>query len=242
MGQQLNSRIPIEGLVVLYDAADPISYPGSGTTLYNLAANGMGDTLSLYGDLSFGSISNGVVNIGGNNNNTPEGCILRSTGSIADTLNGSFTSIGWIKRTTSKDAEVLSYRETWQRLAFTIFDTGMGFYQRETVDAGGDGSYNTFNTTVSVTNNLNEWNCYALVKSGSQWSFYKDGELIQTNTFDMTETISGVAYHVGAAWSDDDYLSNCMNGSVGPILHYNRPLSDVEILQVYKSHKSRYNA
>jgi len=235
-----NARIPTEGLVVLYDAADVNSYPGSGTTLYNLSASPMGDSMALYGDLAYGSITNGVVNISGANNSTNQGCILRSTGSIADTLNQSFTSIGWIKRTNSKDAEVLSYRETWQRLAFTIFDTGMGFYQRETVDAGADGSYNTFSTTVSVTNNLNEWNCYALVKSGSQWSFYKDGQLIQTNTFDMTETISGGGYHVGGAWSDDDYLSNCMNGSVGPVMHYTRPLSSNEILQVYNSHKGRF--
>lgn len=237
-----NARIPTDGLVVLYDAADINSYPGSGTSLNNLAPNPMGDTISLYGDLSYGSIGNGVVNLSGAGNSTPQGCILRSSASIADTLNQSFTSIGWIKRTNTANAEVLSYRETWQRLAFMIDGGSMGFYQRETVDAGGDGSYNTFSTTVSVTNNLNEWNCFALVKSGSQWSFYKDGQLLQTNTFDMTETISGAGYHVGAAWSDDDYLSNCMNGSVGPILHYTRPLSDQEILQVYNSHKGRYNA
>lgn len=232
-----NARIPTDELVVLYDAADINSYPGSGTSLNNLAPNPLGNTMSLYGDLSYGSISNGVVNLSGAGNSTAQGCILRSTGSIANTLNQSFTSIGWIKRTNTRDAEVLSYRETWQRLAFTIFDTGMGFYQREIAAPNGTNA-----TTVSVTNNLNEWNCFALVKSGSQWSFYKDGQLIQTNTFDMSETISGAGYHVGAAWSDDDYLSNGMNGSVGPILHYTRPLSDQEILQVYNSHKGRYNA
>jgi hypothetical protein len=232
-----NARITTDGLVVLYDAADINSYPGSGTSLNNLAPNPLGDTMSLYGDLAYGSISNSVVNLSGAGNSTSQGCILRSTGSIADTLNQSFTSIGWIKRTNTRDAEVLSYRETWQRLAFTIFDTGMGFYQREIAAPNGTNA-----TTVSVTNNLNEWNCFALVKSGSQWSFYKDGQLIQTNTFDMSETISGAGYHVGAAWSDDDYLSNGMNGSVGPVLHYTRPLSDQEILQVYNSHKGRYNA
>ena len=235
-----NPRIVTEGLRVLYDAADPNSYPGSGNSLNNLAPSGGGETISLYGNISYGSISNDVVNLSGAGDNTGNGCILRSTGTISDTLNGDFTSIGWIKRTNTRDAEVLSYRETWQRLSFAIFDTGMGFYQRETVDAGSDGSYNTFSTTVSVTNSLNVWNCYGLVKVGNQWSFYKDGELVQTNTFSMTETVSGAGYHVGAAWSDDDYLSNGMNGSVGPFMHYTSALSPEQMQQIYNAHKGRF--
>lgn len=237
-----NPRIVTAGLVVLYDAADPNCYPGSGNNLTNLAPNAAGSIISLYGDTSYGNISNGVVNLSGAGNNSSSGCILRSTGSITATLNGDFTTIGWIKRTNSRDAEVLSYRETWQRLAFTVSDTTMGFYQRETVDAGGDGSYGTASTKASVTNSLNVWNCYALVKAGNQWSFYKDGQLLQTNTFIPTETLSGNAYHVGGAWSDDDYLSNCMNGSVGPFMHYTQALSSEEVLQNYNAHKRRFNA
>jgi hypothetical protein len=230
-----NPRIVTDSLRVLYDAADPNSYPGSGNTLSNLAPSAEGETMSLYGNVAYGSIANGVVNLSGAGNNTGNGCILRSVGSITDTVNYSFTTVGWIKRTNSRDAEVMSYRETWQRLAFTIFDTGMGFYQRQIASP-----YSTNSTTVSVANDLNTWNCYGLVRSGNQWSFYKDGVLIQTNTFTPDETLSGVAYHVGAAWSDDDYLSNGMNGSVGPFMHYTRALSPSEIMQNYKAHKKRF--
>lgn len=230
-----NPRIVADNLRVLYDAADPNSYPGSGNTLNNLAPAGASETMSLYGNTSYGSITNGVVNLSGLGDSTSNGCILRSTGAITDTINYDFTTVGWIKRTNTRDAEVMSYRETWQRLAFTIFDTGMGFYQRQIASPN-----STNSTTVSVTNSLNVWNCYGLVRAGNQWSFYKDGTLVQTNTFTPDETLSGSGYHVGAAWSDDDYLSNGMNGSVGPFIHYTRALSADEILQNYLAHKQRF--
>lgn len=241
-----NARIPTDGLVVLYDAADPRCYPGSGITLYNLADSATYPSVSLQANYAeWGSIANGVVNIGGEGGATQNGTYLNGIGNLGETVTGSFTSIGWLYRTNNTDGEIFDYRGVGRRLTFDIYDSGMSFYQREIVDNNADGSYNTANTSVSVVNNLNEWNCFALVKSGSQWSFYKDGQLLQTNTFDFTEAdsyMSGSDYSIGIAWSDDDYPSRAMNGSIGPVLHYTRALSDQEILQVYNSHKGRYNA
>ena len=73
-----NPRIIPDNLSILYDAADSSCYPGSGTTLTNIAPNGVGGNMSLYGNTSYGSISNGIVNLSGAGNNTSNGCILRS--------------------------------------------------------------------------------------------------------------------------------------------------------------------
>lgn len=211
-----------------------------GTTIYNLAKSSGITGMSLYGNLSYGNITNGIVNLSASTAADSNGCILRSSESLTSTLNGNFTTMGWIKRTTSNSAELLSYRETWQRLALDIQDGGIYFYQRETVDANANGSYNTFSTGVSVTNDRNVWDHFALSKSGNQWSFYKNGQFIGTTTFSMTETVSGSGFHIGAAWSDDDYLGRGMNGSVGPVMHYSTALTAEEVLQNYNAHSARF--
>ena len=242
MGQYNNPRIPTDNLILFYDAANPNCYPGSGTTFTNLMKAERPDlpSMSFYFSSSYGSVSNGVITIGGledgTNNNT--GTFLRGLGSIGSTVNSDFTTIGWLRRTTSDSGEVLSYRETFVRLAFDIQNSQMVFYQRETTP-----SYSTRSTSVSVTNELNTWNCYALVRSGNNWSFYKDGSLLGTNNFVPTETISGGgAYHVGCAWSDDDYVSNAMEGDIGPIMHWTRALDAGEVQQVYYAHKKRFQS
>jgi hypothetical protein len=229
-------NIVTDGLVFYIDAANPLSYPGTGNTIYNLIRDTSYPSMALFGDTAnYGSIGNGVVTLGGASNNTSAGTILQGVGALGDTINSDFTTMGWQYRTASKSGEILSYRETSFRLSFDITDDAMVFYQRELVSP-----YTINSTNVSVVNNLNIWNHFALVRSGNSWSFYKNGVLLGTNTFTPTETLSGTAFHIGGAWSDDDYLSNCMNGSVGPTLHYTRALSSAEILQNFNSTRARF--
>ena len=235
MATNYNPRIVTDGLVLALDAGNTKSYPGSGTTVYNLVSSVVYPSVSLFGDLSYGSILNGVVNISGLSNNSSSGVILRGNGNLGNTINNDFTSIGWLYRTSSKSGEVLSYRQSSVRCSFDIVNTSMIFYQRETISP-----YTIRSTSVSITNNLNTWYCFALTKSGSSWSFYRNGTLVGTNSFTMTETISGSAFHIGGAWSDDDYLSNCMDGSIGPVMHYIRALTPQEVKQNYNATKSRF--
>jgi hypothetical protein len=231
-----NPKIVTSSLVLALDAGDINSYPGSGNTIYNIASGENYPSMTLYGDtVNYGSIGNGVVTLGGASNNTSSGTILRGLGNLGATINSDFTSMGWQYRTASKSGEILSYRETSFRLSFDITDDAMVFYQRELVSP-----YTINSTNVSVVNNLNIWNHFTLVRSGNFWSFYKNGSLVGTNTFTPTETLSGGAFHIGGAWSDDDYLSNCMNGKVGPTMHYTRALTATEIEQNYLAQKSRF--
>lgn len=231
-------RTVTNGLILSLDSTDKNSYPGSGTTWTDLSNANYIPSVTLSGDLAYSSFSNNVFNLSGSRNNTASGSYFIGYGNISQTLNYDFTTCGWIKRTTSADATVLEYRGSTVgvRLEFRISDAAMTFNQRETVSP-----YNTQATSVSVTNSLNVWNYFSLSKSGTNWSFYKDGSLIGTTTFTMTETI-GVGYlvSIGISWYDDDYFSNGMIGSVAAISHYNRALSSDEILQNYNATKTRF--
>jgi hypothetical protein len=231
-----NPRIVTQGLVLHLDAADKNCYPGSGNTIYNMVPGGNYPSMTLYGDTAnYGSIGNGVVTLGGAGNDTSSGTILRGLGSIGNTINTDFTSMGWQYRTGSRSAEILSYKEAGTRLALDVSNTTLRFYQRETVSP-----FTTNTTGVDVTNALNVWIHFTLVRYGNTWNFYKNGVLLASNTFVPTETLSGTVFHIGGAWSDDDYLSNCMEGNVGPTMHYTRALTSQEILQNYTATKSRF--
>jgi hypothetical protein len=225
------------GLVLFLDAGNVKSYPGSGSTVSNLIPGASYPSVSLFGDtVNYGSIANGVVTLGGAKNNSSSGTILRGAGNLGTTVNSDFSSMGWLYRTSAYSGEILSYVESSFRVSFDIDSAAMTFYQRM------QNSPYTVNTTgVVVTNALNIWIHFALTKTGNSWAFYKNGALLATNTFTMNEVIpAGTAFHIGGAWSDDDYLSNCMDGKVGPIMHYTRALSTAEVQQNFNAHKGRF--
>ena len=87
---------------------------------------------------------------------------------------------------------------------------------------------------------LNKWNHFTAVKSSSTMSFYMNGKLIATNSYTLSETITGTSFSIGAAWSDDDYLSNGMDGDVGLTSHYTKAFIAEEVLQNYNATKSRF--
>lgn len=235
MGLHHSPRIVTDSLVICLDPAYTPSVVGT-TQLNNLADTSFNTHASLYaGSNGYGTIANGVVTISGNTANSTEGNFLRGVANTGTTVNGNFTTCGWIYRTSSTKGVIMEYRGGSFRCSFQIHDSGMYFYQRETFSP-----FTTNSTSVGNTNGQNSWDFFALTKSGTLWTFYKNGLPVGSNTYVLTETITNSAYSIGAAWSDDDYYSNCMDGMLGAHYHYTKALSDAEILQNYNALKSRY--
>ena len=228
--------IVTSGLTILFDVNSPGGVTGT-TTLNNMVPSGPISSVALYPTSTYGYITSGSVYISGSNNNTSAGTFLLGYGDLASTINNDFTTNGWVYRQTTRKATICEYRGTFYRLEFSANDSSMYFNQRNV------NSPNTTNTTsVSVTNVLNKWDYFSLSKSGTSWSFYKNGALVGTTTFTMAETIGvGNFITLGIAWSDDDYASNTMVGYIGPFAHYNRALSASEIAQNYNALKSRFD-
>tara|TARA_R110002074_G_scaffold4266_3_gene21285 strand:+ start:507 stop:1220 length:714 start_codon:yes stop_codon:yes gene_type:complete len=230
-----NARIPTRDLLIYIDVANKKCYSGSGSTFNNLADYTNYASATFGGTTSYGTVSDNVIVLTGAGSSTTTGAYITGSGSIAETINADFTTIGW-QKATSQYGEVMSYRQASFRLSFDVSGSNMHFYQRETTNP-----FTTNSTGVSTTNSLNTWYCYALVKSGTSYSFYKNGVLIGTNTFNITETLgSGTAWHIGAAWSDDDYLSSSGRGHYGPHMHYTTDLTAAEISQVFEAQRGRF--
>jgi len=241
MGAAGGPNIVTDSLEFCYDAANPKSYPGSGNNISDLANNY--SDMALYGNTSYGGFhrdgtKDGAVTLTASGIADTNGCILRnSTDNISTHTNSSFSTMGWMYRTSSNSAELMSYREVWTRLSLEITDTGIFFNQRNT-----SSPYATNTTSKSVTNSRNVWDFFALTSDGTKWTFYKNSSNLGTNTFSMGETTpSATKFHIGAAWSDDDYLGRGMNGMVGHVLHYTKTLTSGEVFQNYNATKTRYD-
>ena len=228
-----------DGLQLHLDAADEHSYR-SATSINNLVTN-IGGYGYFSGNTSLGNFNAGTINISGaGGTTTNDGCVFLGTTNnfnIGNSINNGndFTSCGWLYRTTNDSGEVLNYRNSPFRLTFDISNNWMHFYQRETVSP-----YTMRSIAVSVTNSLNKWDYFVVSRSGTTFSFYKNGIFVDSRTMTFTETISSTFFSIGYAWTDDDYTSAAMDGSIGPVSHYTRALSASEILQNYNATKGRY--
>jgi hypothetical protein len=229
-------KIVTDRLVLALDAADRNSYVSSSTIWNDVSNGGYISSVTLSGDLSYSSFTNNSFYLSGASNSTSSGSYFIGLGNISETINNDFTTCGWINRTTSTKATILEYRGVGFRLEFLVNNTEMRFSQRNL------NAPNTTNSTfVNSTNPLNTWEYYSLSKTGTSWSFYKNGVLVGTNTFTMGETIStGTRISIGIAWSDDDFFSNGMTGFVGAVSHYIKALSAQEIQQNYNAQKARF--
>ena len=236
MGQNYGSKIVTSGLMVHIDAANPKCYPGTGLDFSNLVIGNPGVIAQLYGDTSnYGQVVDGTIELGGAAGANTSGTMLRGYLDLTHTVNTEFTSSAWMYFTGTY-GEIMSYRETPRRLSTYVTSSGIYFNQRRSVDP-----FDTQTTGVTVSNPLNEWAHFCVTKLGNIFSFYKNGTLIGETTLSLLEPISSSgAFHVGIAWSDDDYLSNVMDGRVGPVMHYNRALSAQEVLYNFEASRGRF--
>jgi hypothetical protein len=220
------SSIITSGLVMNLDAGNASSYPGSGTTWYDLSGSGNDGTLTLgptYSSANGGSIVlDGVNDYISFNNLTTSSLGLTST-------NGA-TLICWAKIT-------LLTRFTG---VFTFWSTA------DNVDFGWDIIDSTNNlriwknttqtlTGVSLTPYSNLWTQYVLVSNSSGGIFYINGNQIAT-----TSTSGSIITTIGRNLMFGDHWDNPIQGNASNIQVYNRALSAAEVSQNYNALRGRY--
>lgn len=212
MATNYSPKIVTDGLVLCLDAANPKSYPGTGTVWKDLSknenngtlVNGVGYNSGNLGSLVFDGVNDFV------------------TSSFTFTAGQAVTILGWLYSTASTSAyrnfvDTLSNRPMiwWNTSGQIEFDTGSGY------------------TTPAVYRN--QWVYVGLVKpSGSTIASYYVNGVFASN--------GGVTYSVPAStptWfnrgGSQTWIGNCSNASI-----YNRALTVQEIRQNFNSSRHRY--
>jgi len=229
--------IVTDGLVSYYDAANPRSYPGSGTVLEDLVDN------------KEGSLKNGV----GYNNNNKGSLVFDGANDYVSTNNfsldfntQSFTLSAWVK--TSNNVRSGKIINKGQSSAFPA--GGAGYSLRFVPTSGamfsvGDGS--SF-TSVSVSNvddvPNNVWKFFVGVfdRATSTQTIYIDGVFNNSATFSLGSTSNPQAELTIGNLERGIYGqgSEFFIGDISTVSIYNKALTADEVKQNYNALKSRF--
>lgn len=231
-------KIVTDGLVLALDAASHKSYPGSGTTWYDIVNNGSfipdnGTPTYLSGSM--------VWDLERDSQNN-----FQSSNSISTSTDSEYTRIAWFNPETvvtgADPCYIISNRVGNNGdLALGIANSSLCYHQYVNANATGDGNSDY---TLSGTEDLIAGNWYmgafTFSRSSTTCKLYLNGALDNTHTGTRP---------VGDGFSDriqiggpDSYLAGrTFDGKIAIVQHYNRVLTDEEILQNYNATKGRFN-
>jgi hypothetical protein len=230
------------GLVAQLEAANPSSYPGSGTIWYDISGNG--NNFTLFNGASYDSTTKSMVFDGSDD-------YARSTNFI-NLSSASATTVQWIgKQDTAASSQFLwEHTPDWNSVpggfGIILDSTGSGFQQ---------GSWHANWYNVAARNFLNS------TQSSYQF-FLQTHRLIPNNALglqdwvntDLQTFVVGPGYPTGTSTVGNNngfannytYLasragsSSLLDGNIGVFLMYNRALTQPEIVQNYEYYRSLY--
>ena len=231
MGLAHSPRIVTDGLIIAIDAGNTKSYPGSGSTLYDLSGKGndfTATTTSTVSDATAGNVYD-------HNNSTV------ATLNLSTNINHEVWSIIFWARstgTTSSDfRNILALDDT-----SSSHDYFYNFDTRQTTNSYVLGYQKHYTDNVWMTHafmsasewSSEQWFCIGVSHNNTAFRNYKNGQLLSTQT--QTNDVTG--------YGDIDRIR--INGSagntvrLGPVMLYDRVLTDVEFEQNFNAHRGRF--
>lgn len=211
MGIAYNPSVVTNGLIHYYDAANPKSYPGSGTTWYDLVGNKNG---TLKNGASFSSDNKGVIVLDGTNDWIE---ILDMDLRTVD-----YTIMGAARYVTIGGRTFSARTNNWL----------MGHWSSSTVK-----HYAQAWVTTSSYNEESDtnWRIYAATSdySADSWGFYVNGELNVSNS-------NGTAGPYNFAVGSYAGVSEFSNSHISNLVIYDRVLTAAEIRQNYHALGGRF--
>jgi hypothetical protein len=213
------------GLVMSLDAAEPISYPGSGLSWYDLSP--FGNTVTLTNGASFSNIGGGSIAFDGTDD------YAVAAGSSSTNISDFLTAEVWVYYE-SGDGRILQ-KDDWNTGAYTrCWEIGgyAGQFRIEMWHSNGSGTL-AYGNPLTV----NGWTHLVMTFDGTNIRLYQNSILISTVNFpgDIRTDIN-TPITLGGRWSTSEYL----DGNIGVARIYNRALSASEILQNFNTQKSRF--
>jgi hypothetical protein len=209
-----------DGLVLHWDASDPVSYPGSGTTIYDVSGSGTTYNGTLSNGVGYSAAQGGYLTFDGINDQIDSN-YTQPVGSV------SWGFWAWHESLTNPDDQ--SYQ-----LQGIQASGGYCYYGIE--DGGGVYGY-IKNTNINPSVNLSaqQWYYMTLTYNSSDgvWKAYVNGEVIDNGTTSNGST-STTLY--GGAINSNHHLY----GRGSEWQFYERALTDAEVLQNYNAGLRRY--
>ena len=233
MSTRLGAKaIVTDGIVLCLDAANVKSYPGTGTTWYDLSGNGNDATLSGTG---FSSNNMGCITFDGTND---YGYI-----STLNLPSRPFTLSVWIRH----ESDISGSQSYMGQYTSDSGNNGLLYFQKRNtspqhafkigVRANNSEDQTELNATVTAT--LNVWYNLCVVTSSSDIKYYINGELDSTLSNSNTLATRSGNFIIGASyWANN--LSDWFKGKMSSAMIYSNALTAAEVNQNYYALKVRY--
>lgn len=208
-----NSYIPMTGLVQCLDAANPRSYPGSGTTWYDISGNGHNITLGA--GVSFTSgVGNGVLQFAKDSTGT-------GTNTSLNLASSDNTVISFVRKLANSDSgrTITAINNNW---LMAHHDDTYGDYYAE-------GWVNDITTPKSDT----IWRMFTATGniSSDTWATYANETLLVSNS-NGSQGPNG--------WNLNGQYGQYSTCQIANLLVWNRVLTTTEISQVFNSFRGRF--
>lgn len=221
------------GLVLHLDAGNNKSYPGSGTTWFDMS--GFGNTGTLTNGPAYTNSNIGAITFDGSN----QYLIANNT-----SLNSRFSS-------TSVSHFTWVYPTSAGQIVVELGQTGINANWHDSnieISTAGAFSFSTWhgsltNKVVSSNQSFNRWYHVGFTYNGTTLTAYINGASIGTTTFSRQAPYNnGNQMHYALCAQDGTNMGTnaYLGGRIGGFVVYNRALSPTEILQNYDAAKSRF--
>ena len=234
-----NPRIVTDGLVLCLDAANPKSYPGSGTTWYDLSGNGNHCSWSFAPTFNSDSNYNNVKYFTTLGNY----CIGPPSNSFGIDNSSGYTIIHIFRQislVSSGGFHFLSSNGSSGESSRGIFAHSTWGNERYYFDQGGCCASSQRTSYLFSGLTTNKYNMYCVTSSVSNRKIYFNGNLSIENTSTAAD-INLDSRNVYVSGSPDYGSSGSSWNARLSVFHvYNRELSNSEVLQNYNALKGRF--
>jgi hypothetical protein len=231
-----NPRTVTDGLVLALDAANPKSYPGSGTTWTDLSGNGNNGTLVNgvgYSGDNLGSLSFDGVNDYVNFTDKPEFTFTDAKFSLE-------VFFRYVNKT-DRDNIIIGKRDyglTQREYNFYMYEPSSTPTLRFIISSNLTANWTT---VESSTIQKNTWYHAVATSDAGVGRIYLNGVLNATNNSMHSSTTNGTSpLTIGNAFSSGSALQY-FNGSIPLARIYNRALTAQEIQQNFNATRSRFS-
>ena len=229
MGISRGPKIVSSGLVLCLDAANKVSYPGSGTVWRDLSGNN--NTGTLTNGPTFSGANGGSIVFDGTNDYVTFSQVIQNF--------TAFTILAWarptVNLTSNYNGIVFQGHESYPPSDSQNFN----FYVNTNVGGGyGWGADTRYAMPISVNNTY----MFGVTVTSTQTIQYINSQIQSTFNYSTISNFNSTrAFEIGKSVGYPGYLSTIyFVGNIFNMLVYNRALSAAEVLQNYNITKGRF--
>ena len=245
-----NKPIVTDGLVFYVDAANKVSYPGSGTTWDSLENSDNSVTLNNGPD--FQSLGNGSINFDGvsdigilnQDNSLDNSPTVFSIDMWVNVGNIGSKFIQFITNRHASDNKVtMSIGIDNRRVVRTHNPSGNDYMVLVASIANGSGAHYLYKKELfGTTNGDNQWHNVTgtYSKSDAEFKLYYDGILQMTSSPSIDLYNSTANWRIGSGYSGDTSYTYDLVGNISGIKMYHKALTQAEVTQNYNALKNRF--